>query len=149
MEAVEETAPDLEVVCVTGLPARTARPFVPPFLCQKRPSRGPFRFAPPRSIPLSAGFRMLSRGFAKDELDKVPLGPWFCRFCDHGRQLRAMVEPCRRYSRLSPLCSAQGQFPAAHHGRLRTDGRQLPLPLAGACLPAGGEGGECDLSTAL
>jgi hypothetical protein len=30
-EAVELAAPDLEVSCVTGLPARTARPFVPPF----------------------------------------------------------------------------------------------------------------------
>jgi hypothetical protein len=37
-EAVEHTAPELEVVCVTGLPARTARPFVPSFFARPAPA---------------------------------------------------------------------------------------------------------------
>jgi hypothetical protein len=45
MEAVEVAAPELEVSCVTGLPARTARPFVPFFLLA--------RLAQPRPIFLS------------------------------------------------------------------------------------------------
>jgi hypothetical protein len=34
----------LEVVCVTGLPARAARPLVPPFFCAKNAAHTPVAF---------------------------------------------------------------------------------------------------------
>jgi hypothetical protein len=52
-EPVEHAAPELEVSCVTGLPARTARPFVPPFFV---PSQSTLAFVSFALLPAHLGF---------------------------------------------------------------------------------------------
>ena len=129
----------LEVVCVTGLPARTARPFVPPFFAPR--CRHAARSSLPRplrlSIPARSGLRYCQESLMTKQLDEAPLGSRIGCLCRDRGQLCAVVEPGRRYSRLPSLRAAQGgALPPILSGKQLT-GRALPLSLAGSLLPAG------------
>jgi hypothetical protein len=55
-------APDLEVVCVTGLPARTAKTFVPSFFVPKSTDTFTVRMASGTSADPSPRATMISEG---------------------------------------------------------------------------------------
>src|ERR1035438_408247 len=107
------TAPDLEVSCVTGLPARTARPFVPPFFCAVSPVCCPFRLLLRFRFLLVSVYNEVER-FCHDKYPQASLGSWFGCLRHHCGQLCAVVQPRRRCSRLSPFRPSQGKRLGPH-----------------------------------
>ncbi len=143
-------APELEVSCVTGLPARTINRSCRFFVSRKRPSgltqsqRDPHHFWP---IPFS-DYNDVERR-PHEDFHQASLDREYGRICCHCGQLCAVDEPCRRRSGLSPLRPVESQRSASDSFRLPTYRRALRLSLAEAPLPAGSSDWKRALSVAV
>ena len=101
-EAAELAASELEVSCVTGLPARTAKRSCRLFFVPHFPPRNPLIPSPPRRTFRST---MALRESSDEKPDQAPLVPGFGRLRFHCRKLRPMVESrgrCACIPSLSP-----------------------------------------------
>ena len=140
----------LEVVCVTGLPARTARPFVPSFFvferytCHGRRSDEGSAPFPIRTIPDKMQPERVYEALVQESLCSR-LG----RVCAHGCQLRSVVESRRGRSGLPPFSPLKSEFPSANSFGIEINWRELPIFLAEARLSAGHTSQQRGLSTSL
>ena len=142
--------PELEVSCVTGLPARTARPFVPSFFAIELQHELHLHNPVLRHFqsPLDWVYNRLERTDHEDPYQS-PLNPGFGSLRHHGGQLRPVVESSRRRSRLPPLRAAKSQRPPPDPGGQQANRRTVPFSLADPCLPAGDQDRERSLSASL
>src|ERR1035441_1320215 len=142
-EVVEHATFELEVVCVTGLPARTAKLSCRFFL----PTDTPLRLHPDTcNLPW---FRINARENSHEKLDKAALGTQPGCLRHHRGQLCAVVKPRRRRSRLSCHRPPQGERPTLNSLWRSIEGREFPLSLAAPRLSGGDQDQQCDLPASV
>ena len=84
-----------------------------------------------------------------DESDEEPVGAGIGSICADGGELCAVDEPGGRRTGVSRIGAAEGERAAEDSFGTATDGRELSVSVAEACLRAGGQGEQRGIPTAV